>query len=381
MYNINNKLSLLIFERRKRGKRNAPAAQRTMRRIFIVIAIATFVLAMSAEAFAAPFSDLPGSHWAYDAVMSVAEENIVNGYPDGSFKPSDIVTYGEFIKMAHIARGGETLVSAGAAGGDWALPYHEAAVRDGLYSEHDIARHALSRPIPREYMALVLSRILGNAEIADYEKVQERLSDITASTPREYDITKVTAYGLITGYPDRTFRPAGTLTRAEAATVIYRLIDPNERELPDLRPAEEKTPLERLSDVPEGNLSPLLVVVQTSGSKRPISEVIDEAVFNSIDEPILYYEIFEEYPYQMKKALNLGEREVIAVGYQGMKGFLIKNRKVIANVESGRSKDGLDTVYVSYGEGYGAQSYPDFDYIAVKPANKDVLLLIPNNLK
>ncbi|MDR1247443.1 MAG: S-layer homology domain-containing protein [Clostridiales Family XIII bacterium] len=352
-----------------------------MRKILIAIAVAASVTAVSAAVFAAAFPDLPASHWAYDAVMSMAEENIVNGYPTGDFKPSDTVTYGEFIKMAHIARGGEELVSDGAAGSDWALPYHEAAVRDGLYSEHDITRHVLSLPIPREYMALVLSRVLGNAEIADYEKVQEKLSDITADTPREYDITKVTAYGLITGYPDRTFKPAETLTRAEAATVIYRLINPNERQLPDLRPAEEKTPLERLSDVPEWNLNPLLVVVQASASKRPISEVIDDAVFNSIDEPVLYYEIFDDYPYQMKKVLNFVGREVIAVGQQGMKGFLIRNRKVIANIESGRTEDGTDTVYVSYGEGYGSQTYPEFDYIAIKPANKDVLLLIPNNMR
>jgi hypothetical protein len=353
-----------------------------MRRIFIFIAIATSVLAASAAAFAAPFPDLPEGHWAYDAVMSMAEENIVNGYPNGAFKPSDTVTYGEFIKMAHIARGGEELASDGAAGGDWALPYHEAAVRNGLYSEHDITRHVLPLPIPREYMALVLSRVLGDAEIADYEKVQERLSDITADTPREYDITKATAYGLITGYPDRTFRPAETLTRAEAATVIYRLINPNERQLPDLRPAEEKTPLERLSDVPEGDFNPLLDVVQASASKRPISDIIDEPVFNCIDEPILYYEIFEDYPYKMRKVLNLAGREVIAVGQHGISGFLIRDRKVIANIESGRAEGGTtDTVYVSYGEGYGAQTYPEFDYIAVQPANIDVLLLIPNNMR
>jgi hypothetical protein len=354
-----------------------------MKKSVIVISAVAFVVTASASAlaFAATFPDLPESHWAYDAVMSCAEKDIINGYPDGEFKPSDVVTYGEFIKMAYIARAGEPLASGGAAGGDWALPYHEAAAESRLYSEHDIAKNALAYPIPREYAALVLSRILGDTEIPEYEKVRAKLSDITDDTPHGYDITKATAYGLITGYPDRTFKPSATLTRAEAATVIYRLTNPAARQLPDLRPPEEKTPLERLSDVPEGDLSPLGWIADNSESKKPISDIVDEPMVNCIDGPILYYEIFEDYPYQMKKVYNFAGEEVIAVGQQGMKGFLIRDRKVIASIEGGRTEDGTNTVYVSHGEGEDAQTYPDFDYIAIKPANTDVLLLIPNNLK
>jgi hypothetical protein len=350
-----------------------------MKRSFIVITTVAFVITMSAAvaAFASAFPDLPESHWAYDAVMSAAEADIISGYPDGEFKPSDIVTYGEFIKMAYIAATGE---DPGGAGANWALPYYEASVRAAFFGG-DIEDSDLFRAIPREYMALILSGIAGKVDIANYEELRENISDVAWNAPHEYDIMKVYSMGLITGYPDGTFRPEETLTRAEAATVIFRLINSKARQSPDLRPAEEKTPLERLLSVPEGDLSPLGRIADNSGSKKPISDIVDEPMMNCIDGPILYCEIFEGYPYQMKKVLNLGGIEVIAVGQQGVSGFLIRDRKVIANIESGLTEDGTNTVYVSYGEGEDAQTFPDFDYIAVQPASRDVVLLIPNNLK
>jgi hypothetical protein len=109
--------------------------------------------------------------------------------------------------------------------------------------------------------------------------------------------------------------------------------------------------------------------------------MMDEPILDYNDRTILYYEIFEDYPYQMEKVLNFGGIEVIAVGQQGASGFLVRDRKVIANIESGLTKDGIGTAYVSHGEGEDAQTYPDFDYIVVISGGSDVALFIPNNLK
>jgi hypothetical protein len=321
--------------------------------------------------FGASFSDLPSTHWAYAAVAAASERGVVNGYPDGTFAPAGVVTYGEFIKMAYIAQGGEAREAADA---DWALPYYEAASEAGLFAKHEIAETRLSAPIPREHMALMLSNILGNVKVSNYDAVREKIVDVEPDTPHEYDIVKVTAYGLITGYPDKTFRPAGTLTRAEAATVICRLIDKSARQLPDLRPPEEKTPLERLLDVPEDSLMPLKDVVRESNSKKPISDVVDESV-SWIDTSILYYEIFEDFPYRMKIVYGATGKEAIEVGYQGMDGFLIKDRKVIAEIHSG-TLNGEGVVFL-YGDD---KTFPDFDYLAIPASNSNIMLLIPNNL-
>jgi len=57
-----------------------------------IFASAAMILATAAIATANPFSDVPASHWAYDAVNSMAEKGIVQGFPDGTFKGKQNVT-------------------------------------------------------------------------------------------------------------------------------------------------------------------------------------------------------------------------------------------------------------------------------------------------
>lgn len=45
------------------------------------------------------FSDVGESDWFHDSVMAGVEHGYINGFDDGSFKPTDNVTYGEFYKM------------------------------------------------------------------------------------------------------------------------------------------------------------------------------------------------------------------------------------------------------------------------------------------
>ena len=51
-----------------------------------IIATSAMILAASAITFAEPFSDVPASHWAYDAVNSMVEKGIIQGFPDNTFK-------------------------------------------------------------------------------------------------------------------------------------------------------------------------------------------------------------------------------------------------------------------------------------------------------
>jgi hypothetical protein len=152
-------------------------------------------------------------------------------------------------------------------------------------------------------------------------------------------------------------------------------MDEDARRPPDLREASEKTPLERLADVPEGDISPLDDVMEASASKRPIAEVLDDPMLNIWDEPVLYYEIFEDYPYKMEKILNLVDEEILVVGYKGVEGFLIKDRKIVAKVHTA-THTGKEVVTIWNDD----KIFPDFDYIAIRPIKNDVTLLIPNKL-
>ncbi len=45
------------------------------------------------------FSDVPKSHWAYSFISAAAKEGYLGGYPDGSFRPENGVSYNEALTM------------------------------------------------------------------------------------------------------------------------------------------------------------------------------------------------------------------------------------------------------------------------------------------
>jgi hypothetical protein len=59
--------------------------------IFALFAVLIAWTAVPASA-ANPFMDLPGNHWAYDAVSQLASRGIVAGYPDGTWKGGQPMT-------------------------------------------------------------------------------------------------------------------------------------------------------------------------------------------------------------------------------------------------------------------------------------------------
>ncbi|MDD3170045.1 MAG: S-layer homology domain-containing protein, partial [Eubacteriales bacterium] len=185
------------------------------------------IMAGAAPVYGTEYTDVTSRHWAYEAVNAMSEKAIIKGYPDGSFLPDQRVTCGEFIKMALIAGTGEH--AGNAAAGHWASNYYDKALAQNYFTAHDIGRPQLGSRITRGDMALIISAILGDMEIKNYTEIQSRIKDVTYETEHEYAITKAYAAGILTGYTNNTFQPQNTLSRAEAAAVIYRLVEESKR--------------------------------------------------------------------------------------------------------------------------------------------------------
>lgn len=58
----------------------------------IRLLILCLLLLSSQNAFAAPFSDVKMSHWAYDAIKELSEKGVIQGFPDGSYKGDRTLT-------------------------------------------------------------------------------------------------------------------------------------------------------------------------------------------------------------------------------------------------------------------------------------------------
>ena len=168
------------------------------------------------------FSDLPAQHWALSSIKEMCSIGILKGYPDQSFRPEKPVTYGEYIKMASIILDGKD--ASNETKGNWALKYYKKGLENSFYTEYDIPNAKLNWQISRGDMALIICGLLEKEKVENFNVVEGSIPDIDEKTKHEYEIVKAYAAGILEGYSDGTFRPEETLSRAEAAASLFRII-------------------------------------------------------------------------------------------------------------------------------------------------------------
>ena len=68
-----------------------------MRRVALFVgAVVLLAVALGPALAQQPFADVPQDHWAYNAVNTLAEKGLLEGYPDGAFKGKNALTRYEF---------------------------------------------------------------------------------------------------------------------------------------------------------------------------------------------------------------------------------------------------------------------------------------------
>ena len=207
--------------------------------------LATFLFAVTliscSSALAADYSDVNQSAWYASYVNKISELNAFSGYEDGTFRPDNQITQEEFIKTVVCLICGELNESNAptvkntwnSKWSSWAIPYLDKAFELGLITEQDTMFKLAGIPCNRGEMAKVITRAveyLKEDSVADTSTYITKLKDYNRMK-EEYKPYVLQAYakGILSGYDDGTFRDDGLLTRAEASSVLVRLIDKNER--------------------------------------------------------------------------------------------------------------------------------------------------------
>lgn len=202
--------------------------------LFILI---TLVVLCNSISLAASFSDVASNHWAYKNIINLVDEGVINGYPDGTYRPDGQVTRGEFFKLISVAAMGEEYFEPYKEmfKDYWQLPYVTWIYGQNLMMSATSAGD-LDVPITRLEMGVVLSKIIDYLEIkkgyfeeswVGNEKIEfTDISDLDYA--KQLYINHISEMGLIRGYEDMTYRPNTYMSRAEVATVIYRFLSINE---------------------------------------------------------------------------------------------------------------------------------------------------------
>lgn len=104
---------------------------------------------------ASSFSDLAGFDWAAKYINYAAAKGIISGYPDGTFRPANQVTYAEMASMLVRALG----YSAGDLTGNWPDNFITKAATLGIFTDIDHKVNDVNAPAVRGHVAFMTYRV------------------------------------------------------------------------------------------------------------------------------------------------------------------------------------------------------------------------------
>ncbi len=248
------------------------------------------------------FADVPEHHWAVTYIEEMAENGILSGYPDGNFYPDNKITRAEFAKIMTVAAGmninmSDTItIFEDVSADDWFAPYVKRAqyylsgyttimVEGSTYRPNQLAL--------REDITVAMVKLKGySVDGVDDSTLQTLITDSNSvsSDAKKYVVVAIQR-GLISGYEDGTFRGQSSITRAEAAAIMWRafqygndnklfdyntpnpIASPTPTVIPTLTPTRRPTTLPTVRPVAE---EPLIPTERPTARPRPTVRPVAE---------------------------------------------------------------------------------------------------------
>jgi hypothetical protein len=170
------------------------------------------------------FSDLNNNHRFYNEISYLLAREVITGFQDGSFRPSDKVTRAQAAIMIGRAldldgtkrtTGFKDVGTSSAASG-----YIASAVERGIITGFKDNTYRPNDPVTRGQMAIFIARAYDLKNEA-----QVSFSDVPKGSASYVYIQRILAEGITTGYNDGTFKPERELIRSDFAAFMARALD------------------------------------------------------------------------------------------------------------------------------------------------------------
>lgn len=177
--------------------------------------------------FGRPFSDIE-SNWAQSYILRLTKQGIISGFPDNRFAPEGKLTRSQaaaiFVKILGLQNetGSKPFTDTS---GHWAQKQIAIARQYGIFAGYENNMFYPDKNITREEFAVICDKILFSADTVNFaQKVYSDVSPETNSWSNK-SIIMLSLNNILSGYPDGTFRPRNTISRAEAVRVSAALLD------------------------------------------------------------------------------------------------------------------------------------------------------------
>lgn len=200
-----------------------------MKKAFKTLAAAFLPTILTVTAFNAHVlantDDISG-HWAETQIKEWANIGYISGYPDGTFLPDNSITRAEFLTLVNKIFKFENKININfidVRPDYWAYSEIQKGISAGYVSGD---KNGTFRPddfITRQEAAVIINKLLDNTEITENKPNFKDAYDIDEWAKNSVDI--VYEHGILSGFPNGTYRPKKYMTRAEAVSALKRLTE------------------------------------------------------------------------------------------------------------------------------------------------------------
>jgi Leucine-rich repeat (LRR) protein len=170
------------------------------------------------------FPDVSSDHRFFKEISYLTGELVITGFPDGSFRPNATVTRAQAAIMIGRALklDGEQrdTIFTDAGASLKASGYIAAATERGIITGFPDETFRPDAPVTRGQMAIFLARAF---ELTEEARVA--FSDVSSRSSSYEYIKKILADRITSGYPDGTFRPDQNLIRADFSAFMARALE------------------------------------------------------------------------------------------------------------------------------------------------------------
>lgn len=176
---------------------------------------------------AADLKDING-HWAQVHIEKWTTDGLIAGYPDGKFKPDDPITRAEFVSLVNraykIERSDTLYQFPDVKSSDWFFAQVMSGKEAGYIAGYPDGSFKPNHHISRQEAAVLITKLLSLSS--------EQQTSLTSFTDHlsidkwaQSSINAVLNNGIMSGFPDKTFKAQQNISRAEAVVTLERSLD------------------------------------------------------------------------------------------------------------------------------------------------------------
>ena len=188
------------------------------------------------------FSDLAPELWYHDYAVALYEYGFTEGRGDGTFAGTaqvtlaELLTFSARVRAIYEAQGAAVEFPVGAEGEAWYAPYVAYLKEKNLLAEEFEGRY--EAVATRAEMAGIFAKTLpaacyddrNAALVTDGYALGQYILDVDDYTPYQWEILWLYKQGILNGTDERArFMPYASVTRAEVAAMLTRMVEPAAR--------------------------------------------------------------------------------------------------------------------------------------------------------